>query len=425
MKYKALFFLTFVITQFGYGQVQNCPDCYKNPCDANPPLSNCTEEYEPSISKAINKRISSYNFHYTLRKIHEPSTVSSFSNWNIYNLGYQKKNFVLDGDLNTPIAIQGPQKFGLNTLHIIPRFKFRIFQNDENFPFGNNGDQSLPVRTPSAMPGIAYYWSSFNWWTQKANNLLRNKYLGLYVYHHSNGQDGIELDSVNIGEINTYNGNFGENLVFEFIIGGKIEEFIIGSNNILASTQILCSEKEYQKFEEYKFGKKITRKTGLKQELYWRVSYEYHPKYFTNSVFDSLDTYGRHRLNINISYLRFFKLWEFIGGENQWCALDEEKNYEKWRHTLNISYILDKNYNRGNFIKPENVTYSNLKRRLNISYSIYYVLGKSQYSALFAQIGYFGTDNYNIYFNNSYATFRIGFAFGFFDQPNSANLIKP
>jgi len=418
MKTFLITLILFFIYHSGKAQIQNCPDCYKNPLLTRSPVIDCIDEYGTDMQNEIKTQRVHYEFYKTLRKIHEPSTVSSFTNWTFNNLGYQKKNFILDGDLNIPIAIQLSGKIGLNTLHIIPRFKFRIFQNDPDFPHSANGDASLPVRTPSAMPGIAYYWAHPNWWTDQEDKHIQNIYLGIYAYHHSNGQDGNELDTILVGEINTYNGNFGEDLVFEFIFGAS-KKFRSIQNDKWFGT-------EYnEKVGNYKLGKKLTLKPSTGHELHWRVGYEFHPKVVSNPVFDSLDMYGRHRLNISLSYLRLPKFWSFIGDNDEWCSIGPERNYEKWRHTLNISYILDNKYKRGNYLNPEVVSYFNLKRRLNISYTLYYVIGRSRFSALFAQVSYFGTDNYNIYFNNSLTSIRIGVAFGFFDQPHKSDLVSP
>lgn len=161
-----------------------------------------------------------------------------------------------------------------------------------------------------------------------------------------------------------------------------------------------------------------TIKPAKKCELYWKVGYEWHPEQLTNSVFDNLDIYGRYRLNINMSYLIKSTLWRPIFLGEKIYSFIPEKPYEKWRHTLNISYILDRNYKRGNYLAPEEVKFFNMKRRLNVNYTIYYVIGRSQNAALFAQFGYQGSDDYNIYFNNSYTNIRFGIAFAFFDQPD-------
>ena len=212
-----------------------CYDCYDS-VDLYKPhdFSECNKEFDGAyLNERLRIRKRNFNFHKTLRYIQPPSTLSggTITSYTINTLGYDKKNFVLDADVQFPIAIGG-KRFGLNTIQIIPRFKVRIFQDDQNVPFGVAGDTSLAVRTPSTIPGIAYYFSFNRWWdpTRRYDRALKNefprnerhefrdnKYLGVYIFHHSNGQDGNEIapnDSVNI-----YNGNYGEQVVFEFIYG--------------------------------------------------------------------------------------------------------------------------------------------------------------------------------------------------------------
>src|SRR5690606_26833618 len=108
---------------------------------------------------------------------------------------------------------------------------------------------------------------------------------------------------------------------------------------------------------------------------------------------------------------------KFIGDGTLWCKVAPEQTYERWRHILNGSFALDKNYYRGEISSLRKVSFFDLSKRLNINYTCYYMIGESKYSALFAQIGYFGSDDYNIYFNESYFNLRTGIAFAFFNHP--------
>lgn len=149
-----------------YSQQQDCFSCVENPLSFHL-ISKCCPENDSIpviVSDEKNRLIENHHFHATMRMIQEPSTVSSITNWTINTYGYDKKNFILDGDLQFPISIGGG-RFGMNTFQIIPRFRFRIFQDDPMVPFGKEGDTSLPVRTPSAMPGIAYYGTFRSWWS--------------------------------------------------------------------------------------------------------------------------------------------------------------------------------------------------------------------------------------------------------------------
>ena len=195
----------------------------------------CNTETDPAIQERLDKRKRNYHFYKTMLKIQPPSLLSGggLTSFTHNTLGYDKKNFILDADVQTPIPIGG-KRFGLNTIHIIPRFMVRIFKDDANVPFGPRGDTSLAVRTPSTIPGIVWYFSPKGWWDperyydkelKKANRkegikddkLRDNRYLGLFIFHYSNGQDGNEF-AVN-DSVNAYNGNYGEQVIFEFIYG--------------------------------------------------------------------------------------------------------------------------------------------------------------------------------------------------------------
>ncbi|HEU5293086.1 MAG TPA: hypothetical protein VFU05_20715 [Cyclobacteriaceae bacterium] len=362
-----------------------------------------------SVVRQIDRRASNFYFFSTIRKISEPSTISfPFLSLTHNVTGTQKKPFVLDADIQTPIAIGG-KRFSIGnwmyTIHVIPRFKVRIFQDDPSV-----GDESIPVRTPSTIPGVAYYGALRKWWDDKEEKRgysFENIFVGLYAFHHSNGQDGPELDTINIGQVNTYNGNFGEQVAFEFILGGKTSSDDIPKIN---------SNRNAKKEADNSPGKQMFLKVYQRSELYWKVSYELHPRKASNQVFDSLSIYGRHRLNLNVGLSLMPRLWEFIGDGKTWWDVSNEANYERWRFTLNANYIMDGDYASGNTLNPEQVKQFDLSRRLNLWLTAYWVIGFSQHAALFTQVGYYGSDNYNIYFNQSLWNFKLGIAFGFFDQ---------
>jgi len=96
--------------------------------------------------------------------------------------------------------------------------------------------------------------------------------------------------------------------------------------------------------------------------------------------------------------------------------LHPEKAFERHRFTLNFSFIADSNYRRGNFLNSETIQFFDLSKRINLNVNWYRVIGDSQQAATFLQIAYSGSDEYNIYFNNTTLNFRAGIAFAFFDQ---------
>jgi hypothetical protein len=385
-------------------------NAYENPL--NTPAIRPRPEMPEAVSNRIARRDSNFYFFKTMRRISTPSTIAfPFMSFTHNTYGVQKQPFVLDADIVTPIAIGGKRwAIGkwMHTVHIMPQFKVRIFQDDASV-----GDKSIPVRTPSTIPGIAYYGALRSWWdpheTGEGLNLLENFFLGLRVFHHSNGQDGPEYDPVNLGRINTYNGNFGEQVVFEFMMGGKTSS----DDNINAFN----SDCNKRKVNSNTPGKEIYLKVANRHEVFWKAGYELHPQKASSHAFDSLSIYGRHRLNLTAGLSLSPRLWEFIGDGTSWWDVVNESNYERWRFTLDVNYILDGDYRSGNTLNPESIAFFNAKKRLNLWVTAYWVMGSSQHAALFAQAGYYGSDNYNIYFNHSLWSFRFGIAFGFFDQP--------
>lgn len=404
----------------------------------------------PDIADRIEVRRRNFHFYKSMLNVQPPSTLSgaTISSFTFNTMGYDKKNFILDANVQSPIALGG-KRWGLHTIHIIPQFVFRIFANDPNVPLHPDGDTSLPVRTPSAIPGIAYYFSPKQWWdpdrhwskneaeanrtaATKDTHVGDNRYLGLYLYHHSNGQDGIEIvnDSVNI-----YNGNFGENVVVEIIYGQQRTYIMnqqallnkLNTNNQQRKQRIQERAERMERSERDKTPE-VFIKSANSMQLNWRVSLEWHPYGLSSSTFRDMSAFGdypsrsrmipRTRLNGRASLHFIPMLVEYITGSDRWCLVSPAAHYERWRFMGSFSYALDPDYYRGTRISDlENVGYFDLNRRLNLSFAAYHVLKRSKYAAAFAEVGYMGSDPYNIYFNDSLWQIRFGLAFGFFDQP--------
>ncbi len=392
--------------------VQAQHNAYTNPLDATTRVA--SRPNDSIVSRVVTRRVSNYYFFKTVRELSTPSTIPfpllSITH-NTY--GTQKRPFVLDADIVTPIAIGGKRwAIGnwMHTVHIIPQFKIRVFQNDPSV-----GDKSMPVRTPGTIPGVTYYGALRKWWDPnetKGFNLLNNLYFGFKAFHHSNGQDGPEYSTAKPGTINTYNGNFAEQVVFEFIAGGKT--ILLPDNG-----GALNSKGNKRRLSNNKPGKEIYIKATNRHEIFWKAGYELHPQKISSQAFDSLSIYGRHRLNLTLGLSLSPGLTEFIGDGTHWWDVVEESNYERWRFTIDVNYILDGDYRSGNTLNPEAIPFFNATKRLNLWATAYWIMGASRHSALFAQFGYYGSDNYNIYFNQSIWNFRFGLAFGFFDQPDT------
>jgi hypothetical protein len=337
----------------------------------------------PSLNNTLEARKRNLFFYNTMNMIAEPSSVSSLLNVTINNNpAAQKKPFILDANAQVPIALGGKQ-WNLNTLHVIPQFKVRIFQNDIS-----QNDSSLPVRTPSYMPGLVYYFGFKNLYSER-QNIHKFWFGGIKAFHHSNGQDQEEFTSS--GKINTYNGNFGEQVVFE-TLGGYFTEFGLNDRNIPTR----C--------------------------FYSKIGLEIHPRKLTNQDFLNYKIYGRNRINIQ-SGLSIINVYDEYIRDGETCYIvAKDLSKERWRFIFNFSYILDKIYNTG-----ENI--NNLKqqslfslKRLNTYFTVHYVIPGSINAAAFVQTGYWGSDQYNIYFQQSIFQFQIGLSFAFFKYPKRGDL---
>lgn len=361
-------------------------------------------------------RRKSFSFFSTMRSIQEPLLISGLiTDWTFGTRnGYQKKPFILDADVQTPLALGGKEflnKKGkwLSTFHLVPHFKVRIFRDDEDFPFGPRGDISLPVRTPSTMPWVAYYGTWAKHWDRELterNHILKNLFVGVRAFHHSNGQDGWEFDTLkvaNAGKVNHYNGNFGENLYFEVLIGSAKD------NPLRPNPRINYTHVP---------GKQIYKRLNSSNSSFWKLGYEFHPSSLTNNHLDQYDLYGRFRLNYTFIKSYFQSYREAISDGQLWYFIGQEEKYELLRWSIHATYIMDPQYNTGKTTDLIEVGFFDVSQRLNAWITGYYIFRDLKNLALFAQLGRYGSDVYNIYFNQSMWQIRGGIAFGFFDSPN-------
>ena len=376
------------------------------------------------VNRTLEYRYLSFDFYQTMRRIAEPSTISFFGLDQTYQLNrdFQKKTMVLNADIRTPITLGGKwwitgakrKHPSFHTFHIMPQFKIRIFQNDPAF-----NDSSLPVRTPSYLPGITYFCSKKKWWTPRAYDtegkvakFQKGFFYGIRLFHHSNGQDGPEFNPD--GTLNVYNGNFGENIVPEFMIGG-VKESLGGKFFDLSNIGAL---------------KRMLGDGNLEpnRHRYWKLGFEPHlGKVFgmqmTSAIFDSLNIYGRYRVNaqLGISFIPSFI--ELIDAGDKEVVVAKQREKELLRLTVNFSYIVDGKYYRGDLDQPEKIGFFNIARRLNLYASVHVRIKGTQHASGFVQVGYFGSDNYNIYFQQNLFHFRAGISMAFYKYPVTGDLV--
>jgi hypothetical protein len=309
--------------------------------------------------ESISQEVDNYDdFQKTIEGSLNPSMLSGTRFFD-YHSGI-KKPFLFNGNFNYGFTIFGKQKKSfIHLLQFNPEINIRIFQNDVAY-----FDKSKPVRTPSYIPKISYYFSNSKLWdTNKKSSL----FFGVKALHHSNGQDGWEFDYTD-SVVNIYNGSFSESLFFQILIGGKTK-LINNENNLVY--------------------------------FIWKSGFEWHPVYFSNEKFHKFGLYGGNRLLFN-SFFQFKKRNDFL------------TQIEKFRIQLNAEYISDVSFYKGNLKHSEKIKLNEFDKRLNLSLSGFYNLTKLNHIAVFCQLAYFGSDNYNIYFQQSMFVARLGLAFGNF-----------
>lgn len=339
-------------------------------------------------------------FFNTVNYLEEPSTLSPIylNYYNVLNGPQSRKQpFVLDADIKTPIPVGGKywttkKRNFVSAVHLTPQFKVRIFRNN-----AATGDTSTPVRTPSYMPGITWYMAGKKIFEidRKFQNLF-----GIRVFHHSNGQDQPEFDTLN--RINLYNGNFGDHAILEFLwkgiyhMQGKKKE----------RQQSLKPNKRY-----------VIRDSDLNLDLFWTLGYQYTPYKWSNEVFRSAHLYARHRVNLETGLIIHAFFHDALTNKNKKLyQINPSKERELIRITLRTSYIADPKYSKGNLVENSRVkTFSPL--RFNAILTGYWRITGTPYSALFLQFAYYGSDPYNIYFQQQGVQIRGGIALGFYKYP--------
>lgn len=271
------------------------------------------------------------------------------------DLGSPKGYYILSADVSPQFVVGGD--WIRIPIHFTPRYKVRIFH--ENL---EEGDVSLPVRTPSFMPGVSVYF--------KFKDLIykdaKINYFSISLFHHSNGQDGEEF--LPDGRVNLYNGNF--------------------STNFIEPAYHFRNRKIFNDLEH--------------DDFYGKISIE---KHFITAE-KLVSSYGDYRLNIGLGFLRVRRKTGLLLNNDRIVKKDYSR--EKDRLIFNSTFILG-NRNRG---------LGKIGKRINFDFNYNKKIPGSPNTAIFIGLGYYGSDPYNIYYEQNYFFVKAGLSFGFFLKPN-------
>lgn len=254
-----------------------------------------------------------------------------------------------------------PSKYVINgrlttTYMLLGSYKSPIaFAIIPDFTVRVRNEFSAGVRTPSYRLGGALY--------ARLNANPENYQYGEMAFtHHSNGQDQDALNTD--GSVNTLTGNFNANYLTASYRFGHLTE--------------TDADESY-----YSFNHRV----GLQ----WYKFFRYEP---------ALDLgFGFTRLLYNFSWRKYGQIERNVRNKPK---VKTEK--ETWRLNTEVSYAVNK-------IPAKNL--ANLQKRLNAEINFNYSLPFMNNVFLMAAVGYYGEDNYNIYFQDHYGYLRFGLSSGF------------
>lgn len=254
-----------------------------------------------------------------------------------------------------------PSKYVINgrlttTYMLLGSYKSPIaFAIIPDFTVRVRNEFSAGVRTPSYRLGGTLY-------ARLNANPENYQYGELAFTHHSNGQDQDALNTD--GTVNTLTGNFNANYLTASYRFGHLTE--------------TDADESY-----YSFNHRI----GLQ----WYKFFRYEP---------ALDLgFGFTRILYNFSWRKYDQIERNARNKPK---VKTEK--ETWRLNTEVFYAVNK-------IPAKNL--ANLQKRLNAEINFNYSLPFMNNVFLMAAVGYYGEDNYNIYFQDHYGYLRFGLSSGF------------
>jgi hypothetical protein len=317
-----------------------------------------------------------------------------FSEWHLGNQTTHR-NYYLSADINPHFFLFNDMK-GSVAIDLTPRYIVRILRDSSYSPRDHQNatwDRSLPVRTPSYLPGGTVYFAfsnlnrekleAFSVFESESDRYLPYRYYRFSLFHHSNGQDGRNDDPARPPNrnFNIYNGNFSVNLVTELgVTWGYWKKGGQTSLNELSATKM--NVHNWDKIRSWFIGVEhvlIPGEPSLKCNCY------------------------------SLAKLHLRGQWIDVAHYNdpQTLGIIPDSQYEKQRFIIDVSIGSSKYIGAGS--GPWRL-WPNVEFRYHAGF--YQALRSSTTSAFIAA-GYRSQDIYNIYLEDSYPFIQLGLVMGF------------
>lgn len=269
---------------------------------------------------------------------------------------------------------------------------------------------SQPIRCPSFIIGGGL---RYRLQTIVVGSGTKLHYLESTMYHHSNGQDGRPLGADDSrgsngkpSKVNTFNGNFSTNfneLIYYYL---RVKNKRPGRDKMTRITQGLqIHHKIPGSFEPTQQG----------YFLRWRYKTSI-TCVISKSTAVRVET-GNKKFKLFRNCNDQLKGDSVLVSEQYTHALVQ--NREKWRWSLDAEYGFDPVYRDP--VTQTKRTFTD-ERRLNISATVYWSVGRFTNNFLFMSLGWTGHDNYNIYYQDNYYFAKAGLAVNPFMAAKSTSL---
>lgn len=317
-----------------------------------------------------------------------------FTEWHIGDRTTHR-NYILSGDINPHFFLFNDLK-GSFAIDFTPRYTVRILRNKSYSPRDHqlaSWDRSLPVRTPSYLPGGTFYFADpwlnrstleqFSQLEYRDDRFLPYRYYSLSLFHHSNGQDGRNDDPTRPPNrvFNIYNGNFSVNLIAEAgITWGYWKK---GGRTLIAELRSGAANKHtWDRVPSWYVGIEhvvIPGEPGLKCNCYSLAKLHLRRQWIDVTHYNNLNT----------------------------LSLIPDSQYEKQRFIVDVSLGSNKYIGAG----PRSWhLWPNIEFRYHAgSYEIF----RSSTTSAFIAAGYRSQDIYNVYLEDSYPFVQVGLVMGF------------